>query len=199
MAGQLSSLRSMAKISLPPLHLIAASGDPEVPYLSFGPTIGPWHLYWWIINQLGSRTLASEPPSVFFWFWWLEVQDQGNANPVSSLGFVLLQGNTIAKKQVQEKRFIQFTLPPAYSSPEEFRTETQTRQEPGGRSWYRGHRKVLLTRLLLMACSACFLIEPMAASPGMALPTVGCPSSHWSLTAKMPYILDLIEAWLLPL
>lgn len=29
--------------------------------LSFRPAIGPWHLYWQIKNQLGSRTLALEP------------------------------------------------------------------------------------------------------------------------------------------
>ena len=45
------------------------------------------------------------------------------------------------------------------------------RQQPGGRSWCTGHGRMLLTGLLLMACSACFLIEPRNTSPGvMALP-----------------------------
>ena len=50
--------------------------------------------------------------------------------------------------------------------------QKQWRQEPGGRSWCRGHGGVLLTGLFIMACSACFFIEPRTTSPGMA------PSHH---------------------
>ena len=35
-----------------------------------------------------------------------------------------------------------------------------SRQEPEGRNWCRGHGGVLLTGLLTMACSTCFLIHP---------------------------------------
>ena len=70
------------------------------------------------------------------------------------------------------KGFIQLTLPNCCPSPKEVRTGTQTGQEPGGRSWCRRYEGGLLTVLLLMACSPCFLIEP-----GMAPPT----------TEKMPY------------
>jgi hypothetical protein len=38
--------------------------------------------------------------------------------------------------------------------------------------------RLLLTGLLLMTCSACFLIEPMTASPGMAPPTMGWALPH---------------------
>ena len=38
----------------------------------------------------------------------------------------------------------------------------KTGQDPGGRSWCRGHGRVLLTSLLSMACSACFLTVPPA-------------------------------------
>jgi hypothetical protein len=34
---------------------------------------------------------------------------------------------------------------------------------------------MFLTGLLPLACSACFLIEPMTTSPGMAPPTMGPP------------------------
>jgi hypothetical protein len=53
------------------------------------------------------------------------------------------------------------------------RTGTHTGYEPRGRSWCRGHGGMLLTGLLPLACSACFLIEPRTTSPGMAPPTVG--------------------------
>ena len=37
-------------------------------------------------------------------------------------------------------------------SPKEIRTESQTWQNPGGRSWCRGHRAVLLKGLLTLLC-----------------------------------------------
>ena len=51
----------------------------------------------------------------------------------------------------------------------------KTGQEPGGRS-NRDHEGVLLTGLLLLACSACFLIEARTTSPGEAPPTTAAPS-----------------------
>jgi hypothetical protein len=36
-----------------------------------------------------------------------------------------------------------------------------------------GHGRMLLTGLLPLACSACFLIEPKTTSPGMEPPTMG--------------------------
>jgi hypothetical protein len=57
------------------------------------------------------------------------------------------------------------------SSPsKEFRTGTQTGQEPRGRSWGRGYGGVLLPGLLPLACSACFLVDPRITSTGMAPP-----------------------------
>jgi len=53
----------------------------------------------------------------------------------------------------------------------EVRTGTQAGQEPGGRSWYRKYRRMLLTGLLWMACSACF-IGTRAISIEMESPTV---------------------------
>jgi hypothetical protein len=63
------------------------------------------------------------------------------------------------------------------------RTGTQTGLDPEGRDWCRGHGGVLLTGLLPMACSACFLIQLRSSSPGMA----GWVRPHGSLTEKMPY------------
>jgi hypothetical protein len=58
----------------------------------------------------------------------------------------------------------------------------------------RGHGGVLLTGSLLMVCSVCFLIDPRTTSPGMAPPIITEPSPYQSLTKKMVYRLDLMEA-----
>jgi hypothetical protein len=52
---------------------------------------------------------------------------------------------------------------------------------------------MLLTGLLPLACSACFLTEPRTTSPGMAPPTVGPPTliTNWENALQ----LDLIEAF----
>ena len=47
--------------------------------------------------------------------------------------------------------------------------------------------RVLLTDLLLMACTACFLKEPRTTSPGMAPPKVGWALPHQSLSKKITY------------
>jgi hypothetical protein len=55
----------------------------------------------------------------------------------------------------------------------------------GSRSWCRGHRGMLLTGLLPLACSACFLIEPKTTSPGWQHPQGTLPPliTNW----EMPY------------
>ena len=63
----------------------------------------------------------------------------------------------------------------------------RTDQEPGGRSWFRGQERVLLSGLLLMAWSPCFLIQPRTSSPGVAPPTMGWALLHQSPTEKMTY------------
>ena len=82
----------------------------------------------------------------------------------------------------------------------EAKTGTSTGQEPGGRSLPQGHGAVLITGLLLMPCSTCFLMEPRTTSPGMAPPTMGWALFfHESVIKKMPYRLaenpDLMEAF----
>jgi len=46
----------------------------------------------------------------------------------------------------------------------------------------------LLTDLLLMISSACFLLEPRTTSTGMALFAMGLALLHWSLIKKMSYM-----------
>jgi hypothetical protein len=63
---------------------------------------------------------------------------------------------------------------------------TQTGQEHGGRrSW-----RMLLTDLLLMACSACFLMELRTNSSLMTPPTMDWALPHQSPIKKMPYRFD---------
>jgi hypothetical protein len=65
--------------------------------------------------------------------------------------------------------------------------QRQSGQEPGGRSWCRGHGGVLFTGLLPMACSTCFLRESRTTWPGVAPPTMHWTLPHQSLVKKMPY------------
>jgi hypothetical protein len=55
----------------------------------------------------------------------------------------------MTKSKLGKEGFIWFTVPHHSSSLEEAREETQTGQEPGGRSWCRGHEEVLLTYWLV--------------------------------------------------
>ena len=70
------------------------------------------------------------------------------------------------QSKLGRKGFIPLTFMQHCSSLREVRAGCQTGQEHGGRSWCRGHEGVLLTDLLIMACSACFRIEPRTTSPG---------------------------------
>jgi hypothetical protein len=91
------------------------------------------------------------------------------------------------RSKLGKKGFIQLTLPHWCSSPKEVRTGTHTGQELGGRSWGRGHGGMLLTGLLPLACSICFLIEPKTTRAGMAPPTMAWALPTWSLIEKMSY------------
>jgi hypothetical protein len=57
----------------------------------------------------------------------------------------------------------------------------------GSRSWCRGHEGMLLSVLLLLACSASLLIEPKTTSPEMAPPTMDWALPPWSPIEKMSY------------
>ena len=106
-------------------------------------------------------------------------------NSLSSSGFLLLWWNTMTKSQLGRKGFIWLTLP--YQHSQSVNEESQYRNPNGAGTWHlercRGHGQMLLTDLLFVACSACFLIEPRTTSPGMVAPTVG----PQSLLMQMPY------------
>ena len=67
------------------------------------------------------------------------------------------------------------------------RAGTHTGKEPGGRSCCRGHGGMLLMVLFLVACSACFLLEFRATSPGMAPLSVGQAFLHQPIIKKIHY------------
>jgi hypothetical protein len=110
----------------------------------------------------------------------------GSCLYLSQLGVLVLWWNTMTKATCRVKGVFN---PQHCSSLKEVGTGTHTGQEPGGRSWCRSHGGMLLTGLLIMACSACFLIEPRTTSPRMASPTMGWALPNQSLIKKMPYSL----------
>ena len=111
--------------------------------------------------------------------------------PCLSQGFCS-STNIMTRKQVGEERVYS-----AYTSTQLFITKGSqdwNSSKSGSRSWCRGHGgRMLLTSLLRLACSACFLIEPKTISRGMAPPTMGPPSliTNWENSLK----LDLMEAF----
>jgi hypothetical protein len=94
------------------------------------------------------------------------------------------------KYQDQEAQVLYLTLPYYTLSPKEVRTWTHTVQEPGDRSWYRGHGGVLLTVLLPLACSDSLLIEDRTrgGTLSMASPPL---ITNWENALQ----LDLMEAF----
>ena len=110
--------------------------------------------------------------------------------PVFSLGSYYCNKTPCPKTKLGWEGFICLMLPDHSPSLEDVSTGTYTELEPGDRSWCRIHRGVLLTGLLPVACSACFLIELRTTSPGLAPPTMGWALPHWSINALQ---LDLME------
>ena len=83
------------------------------------------------------------------------------------------------QSKLGKKGLTWLTLPCYSPLLKEVRTVTQTGQELRCRSWCRNHGEVLLTGLLIMACSACFLIESNATMPRMAAPTILDVPHYW--------------------
>ena len=88
------------------------------------------------------------------------------------------------KKQVREERVYSAYISSLLFIPKGSQDWKPSRS--GSRSWCRGHGGMLLTGLLPLPCSACFLIEPKTTSLGMA-PLTNGPSHPWLLIEKMPY------------
>jgi hypothetical protein len=114
---------------------------------------------------------------------------------LSKLEFLLLWWNTTTKSKFRMKGFICLTFPYCCSLVKELGAGTQAGQGPGGRSWCGGHGRVLLTVLLLMACSAYFHIDPRTTSPGMAPPTMHWALPHQSLIKKNASRLAYSPIW----
>ena len=93
----------------------------------------------------------------------------------------------MTKIKLRGKGFICFILPHHSPSSKEVMTGTQAGQEPELRNRWRGHGGLLLTGLLIKACSICFLRESRTTSPGMAPPTMHWALPHKSLIEKLSY------------
>jgi hypothetical protein len=112
-------------------------------------------------------------------FWWLSW---------SVLVLVLVRvsipgQNIMTKKQVGEERvYSAYTF---HIAVDHQKMQDWNSSRSGSRSWCRVHGGMFLTGFLPLACSACFLIEPMTTSPEMVSPTRVPPP--WSLIEKMPY------------
>jgi hypothetical protein len=109
------------------------------------------------------------------------------SNYASALGFLLLFWNTMTKCNLMKKWFISSNTSTSQSITEECQ-DRNTRQEPGGRNWSRGHGGKLLAGLFLVTCSACSLIaqgwhlpeKPGAFPPqeNVELGTIVCKGGH---------------------
>lgn len=64
------------------------------------------------------------------------------------------------QNNLRREGFVSFMLPHLCSSWKEIRTDTETGQAQGDRSWSRGYGEVLLTGLAFLAYSVCSLVEP---------------------------------------
>jgi hypothetical protein len=67
----------------------------------------------------------------------------------------------------EERLYLASILDECCSSPKGVKTGTETGQEPGSKSLCRSHVEMLLTGLLLMACSVYFLIELRSTDSGL--------------------------------
>lgn len=84
---------------------------------------------------------------------------------LSELALAVL--NTLTKSNLGRKEFISFKLPVHNSLLKLVMVEIQTGQEPGDRSWWRDHGG-MLTVVISMAYSVCFLIETRTTNPARA-------------------------------
>jgi hypothetical protein len=87
-----------------------------------------------------------------------------------TLCIIALVRVTIADEtpRLGEERKVPYNSPSSKAA----KAGTQAGQKFGVRSWCRSQKEVLLTDLLSMACSVCFLIEHRATSIGIELPVM---------------------------
>ena len=97
-------------------------------------------------------------------------------HPSISLKVSIPAQNIMTKNKLERKRLIRLILPHFCSLPKEVRTVTYTGWNLEAGADEEAMEGYLLTRLLSLACSSCFLIEPRTTSIGMAPPTMGPPT-----------------------
>lgn len=105
----------------------------------------------------------------------------------AQLGFLLLQWNTITKRQTGEESvcLVHISISLFVIQGSQNRNSNKGRNlELVQRPW-----RVLHTDFLLRTCSSSFLMQSGTTSPGITLPTIGWVFPHWSLKKKMPYSL----------
>jgi len=84
------------------------------------------------------------------------------------------------------------------SSSMEVRTGTQAGKKPGGRNRCGGHGGMLLTGLLPMVCSACFLIESRTSSPGITPPTMGWALPNFTDALQLGFMVPFLQLRFIP-
>jgi hypothetical protein len=87
----------------------------------------------------------------------------------------------MTKSKLEKNGIIWLIFP--YHSPSLKKVRTGTWSE----ELIQGHREVLLTDLLPLACSASFLIEPSTTIPGMVPPIIDWALPNQTPIKKMPY------------
>lgn len=109
---------------------------------------------------------------------------------------VLVRVSIAMMKHHDQKQIGEEMVYLAYTSTPQFITKgSQSRNSHREGTWsqelLQKPWRVLLTDLLPMACSACFLMEPRITSPGMAPTTMSWALPHQSPVKKLPYSLLL--------
>ena len=107
-------------------------------------------------------------------------------NSLSRTESVLVRASIAVMKHYDQsnlgrKGFVWLTLPHHCSSLKEVRTGTQGRNKEAGAD------AEAMERGCLLACTACFSIEPRITSPGVAPSTMAWALPHQSLTKSVPY------------
>lgn len=89
------------------------------------------------------------------------------------------------QKQLGKQRRVYLPSCPDNSSLREAKAGTQIRQEPVGKSWSRGNKEILLTDLLHLPGSTCFLMLPKTMSPGVSALTIVTTQNWLSLCNQL--------------
>lgn len=118
----------------------------------------------------------------FVWHWKLkftkkEVKDRCNCLLLDGSCILVrvsiaVEKNTITITALEGKCLSQLKALCLYPIAEGCQDGNSNRAKPEGRNWYAGYDRVLLTGMLSIASTACFLIPLGTTSPGMTLPTI---------------------------